>query len=115
MAAKRSPLLLCDLTGEIHEVITAVSALRQLGVSAQRLEVADMEAPVEEGHLVAAVVDVVLALYVVSRGLQHVGEGASEDGAPGVPDVDGAVGVHAHELDLDPPPRAYVSVAERGA
>ena len=74
-----------------------------------------MEAPVEEGHLGAAVVDVVLALDVVSRGREHIGKCASKDGAPSVSDVDGAVGIDAYELDLDSLPRAYVYVAERGA
>jgi len=59
-------------------------------------------------HLVSHVVDVVLLDDVVAAGLQDVGDDVARDGAPGMPDVQGARGVCAHELHLDLLPRSEI-------
>ena len=57
---------------------------------------------VEQLHLAACVVYIVLALNVVScRCLQHAGKSAAKHGSSRVSDVDRAGWVHANELDLD--------------
>ena len=67
---------------------------------------------VEQLHLRAGVIDVVLAADLEAGGRERLGEGAAEHGAARVADVYGPGRVDAHELDLDRPPRPDVDVAE---
>ncbi len=54
----------------------------------------------ERRHLVAGVVDVILALDIEARGAQHFGDRVAHGGAASVPDVQRPGRVGADELDL---------------
>ena len=93
-------LLIGNLPRHVHHVLANVAALRQLSVPAHRLEVSGVERAVEVVHLVARVVEVVLAGDAESGGVQHPGEHVAQDAAAGVADVNRPRGVDAHKLDL---------------
>ena len=82
-------------------IVAGISFLGHLGLSAGRLHVSGVDAPVEHVHLVAGVVDVVFALYVVTRRFEYAGKRASEHRAAAMSDVDRPRRVDADELYLD--------------
>ena len=99
---------------DFHEVGALVAVLRQRHVRpAECLRVPREYGAVEQLHLVARVVHVVLAGDVESGSCERTREPAAEHSAAGVAYVHRAGGVHAHELDLHPPTLADLHVAER--
>ena len=90
-----------DIVGEVDDVVALITVGGELGVAAEGFEVAGIDGGVEEVHLGAGVVDVILAGDFVAGSLEYGGEDAAEDGATGVADVDGAGGVDADEFDHD--------------
>ena len=101
--------LLGKLTAQDRQVLAAIAVLGdELVVAAERLGVPDERRLVEQLHLRAGVVDVVLAADVEAGGGERLGECAAEHGAARVADVYGPGRVDAHKLDLDgtaPPQR----------
>ena len=83
-SAKRSPSASRISPRQIHHVAAHVAVLGEFGWVSEKLLVAGEQALVELVHLIAGVVDVVLALDVVSRRRQHVCECAADDRAPRV-------------------------------
>ena len=75
------------------------------------LAVPGVQGPVEEVHLAARVVQVVLLLDFVTRRLHDGGEGAAEYGASGVAHVQRTCRVHADELHLDPSSTSEAAVS----
>ena len=107
--------LVPDLLCEVDHVRSLVAVGRDLRRLAVELEVPGQQAAVEVVHLAARVVHIVLALDVVSRRVENVGEGAPHHRAPGVARMNGAGRVQADELDLHPGVRPDVDRAERVA
>ena len=79
------------------------------------LQVALGHGVAERVHLVAVVVDVVLALHVIARVLEDAGERVSQGRPASVADVQRAHGVGRDELHLDALAGAEVGAAEVGA
>ena len=103
-----------ELHPEFHEVLAPVAVVRHRHVRpAERLRVPGEHGAVEDLHLVARVVHVVLARDVEPGSRERAGEPAAEHCAARVTDVHRPGGVYAHELDLHAPARAHVHVAER--
>ena len=90
----------------VGHVVAGVAVGGQGCVHAQRLRGAGVERGVEVVHLVAGVVDVILTHHVETGGGEDVGQCTAQHRAPGVPHVDRARRVDAHELDLDLAARA---------
>ena len=104
-------LLLRNVLCQLDHVVAHVPALGHLRVSTQGLLVPDVEGVVEGLHLASGVVDVVLPGDVVAGGGEDRRQGISQHRAPGVAHVNGACGVYAHELHLDPLTLAQINVA----
>ena len=83
-------------------------------VAAQQLRIPCIEGGDEERKLGAGVVDVELALHVVARRLQHVGQRIAQNGVARPTVVDGAGGIGADKLDLPALAAPTVDVPECG-
>ena len=106
--------LVDDLPRKVDHVLADVAVLRHLGLPAVLLQVSGEQAQVEALHLAAGVVEVILPLHVVPGGRHHLREGAAEDGAAGVADVDRSGGIDADELELHALAGPCVDVAVAG-
>ena len=100
------------LRGEVFHVLAVVAVLRHLGVPPETLLVAGVERAPEGVYLAAGVVEVILLLHAVAGGAEDVGQGAAQNGAAPVADVQRAGGVDADELHLHPGALADVDIAE---
>ncbi len=80
----------------------------ELDLDTVELEVARLHGGGEDLHLGAVVVEVELAVHVVSHHGQQVAQGVAEGGPATVADVQGADGVRGHELDVHALPLAEV-------
>ena len=98
---ERVALLAHDVGRVRLDVLAVVAVLGHLGVAAERLEVARLDRGAEPVHLPAGVVEVVLALHRVARGLEQPRDRVTEDGVARVADVQRPRRVRAHELHLD--------------
>ena len=90
-----------DLRGDVLHIVARVSVLPDLDLLAVELAVTDGDGLAETLHLRAAVLDVVLALHVGARELQHRGEHVAERTATRVRKREWAGRVRGYELDLD--------------
>jgi len=88
--------------GEVDQVLPAVEVLvvdrRQR--QTELLQVAVLQAAAERHHLVAGVVEVVLALYVVASGFQQARHRVPDHSAAAAADRQRPSGIGADELDL---------------
>ena len=77
-----------------------------------KLEVPGVQTPVEQLDLIPGVVYVILALDVVSGGVENLGKRAADNRSSGMADVERSGWVDAHELDLHFALRADIAVSE---
>ena len=105
-------VLAFQLPREIDQILPLVSVTGQLCLSSELLDVPRIEALVETIHLASGVVDVILALDLVSRGFQDACERASEDRPPPVSDMNRPGWVDAYELHLHPRALAIIDDAK---
>src|SRR5687768_12077776 len=95
-------VLFAEPAREVEDVVRGIPVLRDLEARrAAELAVPHREALLEELHLVAGVVHVVLARYVGALEREHVREHVPERAATRVRDRHRAGRVRRHELDLD--------------
>ena len=107
-AAIAVPVFREDFLRKLRDVIALVVVLRKFDCLALDLQVPQVYGTPQGPHLVAHVIDIVFLADVVAAGLQDVGNDVPRDGAPRVPDVQGARGVCADELHLDFLPRPEI-------
>ena len=82
---------------------------------AGRLHVAHVKRVVVDPHLVAGIIDVILAGDVVSGRLEQIRDAAADYCSAGMPDVQRTGRVYADEFDLNRLALAYINGAEVGA
>jgi len=90
-----------DALRRVDDVLAVVAVLRERDLLAEQLEVARIDGAREVVHLVAGIVDVVLALDRIARCAQQVDESRAGSRAAAVADVQQARRVGADVLDLD--------------
>ena len=107
------PVLLPEKPGQLPDVLPVVAVLRELHrvLALDELDVPGLQAPGEQGHLVARVVHVKLPPDLPARPLQDGGHGVPQDAAPGVAHGHGARGVGGDEFHHDPAAFALVHLA----
>ena len=79
-----------------------VAVLGHLRVAAEELQIPGLDGRAESIHLPAGIVEVVLALDLVTGEGQQARERIADRGVPSVADREGTGGVRGHELHLDP-------------
>ena len=114
-SAYRSPTSSRKLSRELDHVLPAIPVLGELGGTSAQGAVPREERPPEVVHLVADVVDVILADDLVAGELQDPREGVPYGGAAAVADVKRSGRVGRHELEVDGLPLAGLRGAEPGA
>ena len=112
---QRATDLLHQLVRDRVQVVAAVAVARERELLAEALEVAQPHADREDLHLPAGVVDVVLAVHLVARGVEQVRERRAEGGVAAVADVQRPGGIGRNELDQHAPAGAELAAAVGGA
>ena len=100
-----------NLLRQLDHIVAEIAVGGHLGFFAQSLLVAGVEGTIESRHLAAGVVDIVFLFDVVALRRQDISQRAAQNRPPPVPDVEGAGGVDADELELDTAALAQVEVA----
>ena len=90
-----------DALRRVDDVLAMVAVFRERDLLAEQLEVARIDRAREIVHLIAGIVDVVLALDRIARCAQQVDECRAGCGAAAVADVQQARRIGADVLDLD--------------
>ena len=100
-----SRLLGGEVATEVIDVCAVIAVLGDPRRTSEVAQVAGVHRRPEPVHLTPGVVVVVLALHAPPRGIEQPRDRVAEHRVPGVPDVQRAGRVRAHELDLDAPLR----------
>ena len=95
--------------GDVPDIVALVAVGRKGHGLAAQVEVAQVDAGREDIHLPAGIVDVVLAVHVVTDRAQQVGDGRPVGRTAAVADMQGAGRIGRDELHLDAPPLAVLT------
>ena len=106
-------LLIHDPLRPVHHILTLVAALGEVpSVATQQFTVAHVQAFAQFEHLRACVVDIVLALHIVAGRVQHIGDRVTQRQVSPRTHVEGAGGIDAAILHLDPLALTQIHVAK---